>query len=775
MIKLTEQFKFERGRKLVEAVSQDIRDRQPRMHKLATARAMFYNERDDYIDEPWEGASNLHLPVITEKIEGMVPKLVNAFWGTEPIVHVRRVAEDFMPEETNHAELYLNWGLESDIENMYDTTENWFRNCLVDGQATLKTTWKQRWRNTVDVFNVKRMWEPGQIGSDGAPVEMARPKSIIDILVEIFGRPDNITRALLNYDETEGADEGDVVGGVYEVEFLEARRQLKCRVEIEDSEFVDEVVVRVYRKSLVKDSPCVELMEFEDLIVPYRSRSIEEAPRVTHQYWLTIAEVEKLVEEGEWDLSEEDLDRIRKRRTVRMEEHEENDYLKRQKDQVTGEGVRDVRDVRIDLPDDYLVYDPNKILIFEIHIRDDVNGDGEQEDVIYHVPYDLQKIAAAVYLDEVSPSGKRPFVTIKYLPISDRWYAHGMADLLFDIQLEVNNILNTVNNAQELINNPFFFYVPASTAVDPQILTGVKPGQGIPIQDPNGVVFPQFAQQPLANLQAMDSLLLFGDRLTVSPMTMGNTQVRNAPRTARGTLAMLSEGNVRTDVLVTRFQKTGWAELMHNLMGLYQRWTPDEKWYYVTGQEHPRRVRPADIRGRFEYSFTGNTVNTNREVLRGLAQVRYNTIMTHPDMAMDPFARREALRDFLRHWSEGVDIDRLVPAMPGAGAYTHPPMTQQNENQALAMGFPVDVLPTDDHGAHLQVMEQFQRTPAFESMSPEAASLFAVHKRGHMQMMQQQMAMQQQPQGPGMGNNVPTGMSQAEGGTDMNALEGGVQ
>lgn len=774
MLKLTDKFKVERGRKLVEAIAQDIRDRQPRMNKLATMRAMFYGERDEYIDEPWEGASNLHLPVITEKIEGMVPKLVNAFWGTEPIVHVRRVAEEFAPEETNHAELYLNWGIESDIPDMYDTTENWFRNCLVDGMATLKTGWRQKWRKTVDVFNVKQMWDPGQIDYTGDEVTEPRPKTIIDIMVELFGKPDNLTRALINYNETDTPEDG-FIGGVYEVDFLEARRELSCTVAIEESEFVDEYVVKVYRRSLVHDGPCVELMEFEDLIVPYRSKDIESAARVTHQYWLTITQIEDLVKSGEWDLSDEDMERIRNRRAVRMEENEENDYLKRQKDQVTGEGSRDVRDVRIDLPEEYRTYDSNRILIYEVHIRDDVHGDGEECDVVYHIPYDLQKIAGVAYLDEVSPSGKRPFVTIKYLPISDRWYAYGMTDLLVDIQLEVNNILNTINNAQELINNPFFFYVPASTAVDPQILTGIKPGQGVPIQDPNGVVFPQFAQQPLANLGAMDSLLLFGDRVTVSPMTMGSPQVRNAPRTARGTLALLSEGNVRTDVLVTRFQKTGWAELMHNLMGLYQRWTPDEKWYYVTGQQNPRRVRPADIRGRFEYSFTGNTVNTNREVLRSLAQVRYNTIMTHPDMAQDPFARREALRDFLRHWSEGVDINRLIPQMPGMGAYTHPPMQQRDENQSLARGIPVDVLPTDDDTAHLREMDQFEKSAAFESMSPEATVVYAMHKRQHAQQMQTKMAAQQQQTSPGMGNNVPTGMTQAEGGTDMNALEGGVQ
>jgi hypothetical protein len=302
----------------------------------------------------------------------------------------------------------------------------------------------------------------------------------------------------------------------------------------------------------------------------------------------------------------------------------------------------------------------------------------------------------------------------------------------------------------------------------------VRPGTGIPVQDTNGVFFPRFMQEPLANLGAVDMLMLFADRLTVSSLTTGHQPVRNAPRTARGTLALMAEGNVSIDNLVTRFQRTGFVELCHNILSLYQRYTPDEKWYYVTGNAEPRRIRPEQLRGRMEFTFTGNTVNTNREVLRMLAQVRYNTIMTHPDMAVDPNARREALRDFLRHWSEGADISRLLPAMPGQGGYAHPPMTQQSENQAIASGIAVEVLPTDPHAEHLEVMERFERSAAFEAMPPEAVAVFAMHKRGHVQLMQHQMATQQQPAGPGMGNNVPTGMSQG-GGTDMDALEGGVQ
>ena len=89
-------------------------------------------------------------------------------------------------------------------------------------------------------------------------------------------------------------------------------------------------------------------------------------------------------------------------------------------------------------------------------------------------------------------------------------------------------------------------------------------------------------------------------------------------------------------------------------------------------------------------------------------------------------------------------------------------------------GLTVDALPTDDHASHLQVMEQFQRSQAFETMPEDRVILFAMHMKQHMEMMAQQMQAGQQQVRPGMGNNVPQGMTQNQG-TDLNALEGGVQ
>lgn len=804
MIKLEDEFRQERGRQFLRLIERDIQDRATRLKKIQLARALYYGDAEP-VQGPWEGASDVHLPVILEKIEGGVPKCVNAFWGMEPIVQVQRVPDEFMPEDTNDVELFFDWALQTDIADLYPTSENWFRNTFLDGISYVKIFWRKVWRRTVEPWAIKKMWDLEDTDHTGLPVDTPRPKTVLDILTDIFGAPgvNNLQRGLLDYQHLSTAEsaaqlrdvgmdpnapelamilDGDSgVGTRWYVEFLENRRRLSAEVELSASEFVDEVVVRVSRRVLAYDAPAVEVVEYEDLIVPFRAIDLQSASRVSQQFWLTMDEVERRVFAGEWDLTNEDLETLRSRRTVRREELPDNKELAAQKDRVTGSSGADQREETIDLPEANAAYNDNRILCFEVYTKDSVPGSFEPTEVIYQIPYALQKIASAQYLDEEFPHGRRPYASLKYQPISGRWDAIGLGENLAAIAIEVDTIINHINNSQELINNPFFFYTPAAVTFSSEGVKGIRPGQGIPVNDVSGILFPKFQQEPLANLSALDSLLLFADRVTMSPMNMGSPQVRNAPRTARGTLAMLSEGNVKTDVLITRWQKTGWAEMVQQIFGLYQKRMPDEKWYYVTGSNQkpvPKRTTPGQIRGRMQFKFGGNSVNTNREVLRSIAQVRYNTVMTHPDYQTDPQVRRNALEDFLRNFGEGTDISRLMPAMPGQGAYTHPPMDQTQENQALAMGIMVDVLPMDNHTDHLSKMEMFEKSPQFNQMPPEAVGVYAVHKRHHMQGMQAALAVGGQTS-PGMGNNIPTGMSNAatvgSGSADLNTLEGGVQ
>lgn len=772
---LDERFRESRGSFLVRLIEQDIQDNLPRYRKVRQYRSLYFGTATADMPLPWPGASNIHLPVLMEKVETFVPMVMSAFWGIEPVVNVRRSPDEYNPEQTDEVEQFMNFIVTKDIVNFYETFETWLRSTGIDSMSHLSPNWERKMRYVSVMHTLKRVYEADEQMASGQKAVEAREKTSLELLIEIFG-PIGATNGLLDAQPLRGTDEDAAVGTIWSVAFIEDRVPYRAEVSFIPGIHIDEVRAQVRRKIIEREGAAVDVLEYEDLVLPYRAQNVQDADRVTQRYWLTVDEVEEKVVSGEWTMSSVDLEMLKGHATRLFDSTHNDPGLQSQKDWVVGESNTYSNEADAKIMEGFAPYNKNKVQVFRVFLRDAVEEGGPRGEVIYHIPYPLRKIVLAQHLDEEYPHGKRPFITAKYLPIAGRWAALGLGDQMAAINLEVNTIINYVNNNQELINNPFYFYEPTALTADTKALTSIRPGMGIPVMSVQGIMFPTFSQQPLANMEIMTSLLMFGDRLTISPMNSGSTQMKNAPRTARGTLAMLGEGHVKTDMLITRFQSGPWTELMEQLFGLYQEFMPDERWYYITrgkGEGRPNRVSKRMMRGRYEFVFKGNTVNTNKEVLRSMAQVRYNTLMTNPDYSTDPHVRRAAIKDFLKFWGEGTDTDRLVPALPGEGAYTHPPMSQQDECKILAMAVPVQVLPSDPHGEHLQVMDMEEKSTGFATMPQHAVGLWANHKLQHMEMLRSQMQQSTMPVAPGMGNNVPEGMSLAGGGNDMGVMEGG--
>lgn len=767
-IKLSPEYATQKGQELLRLIEMDIRDRRPQANKRQYVREVYYGHKERQLD--YAGQSNIHLHLSTEKIEGLVPKLVNAFWNADPIVHAERVAIETNIEQTDDVEQFLNWAIDADIPDFYGTFEMWARNMLLDSVSYVKTYWNREVRNTVLIHDIKFQYRTGDPDPNGQPVVEDRDKSPMEILLELFPGLD----AAVPLDGGDPFAPGALVGQRYTIDFIEDRERYEdIRVEFHPSRKIDEVQVYVYRPIITQDCPIVEVVEFEDLILPYRSSDIQTAERVAHQYWVTIAQAKAKRASGEWIISDDDWELFKAagRTSDRQEEHQENTGLKDQKDRILGELSTGSSQVT----DSEAPYNDTKLLVYEIYLRDDLNNDGIGEEVIYHIPYSLKKVVQAKYLEQDFPHARRPFSPWHHIRISDRWYGISMAELLAPINVEVNAIINMVNEAQELINNPFFFYVPSALTVDPKVLENIQPGQGIPIGDINGVVFPKFPQEPLANLSTMDTLLVFADRLTLAPQSVGSSQVRNSPRTARGTLALLSEAGVKTDLLITNAQRNGWKELIHQIHALYSQFGPDEKFFRVTGHQKPLLISRDSLRGRYEFRFSGNSVNTNREVERGIAMQRYSLLISNPLYSMDMVALLELTKDLIRHFGEGVNQDKITPKLPQQGA-SHPPMDQLTEIRRILTGDPVAALPMDDHAMHIDILQKFMMGREFEMLQQWQVTMLAMHMQQHLQLLQQQVhsgALTPQT-GGGQANNFPGAVAGNTGG-EMSAMEGGVQ
>jgi hypothetical protein len=765
MIHLSDEEARDKGKELVQLIDADVRDRSGRAAKIKTIRQLYFGQTNRTLRYP--GQVDMHLPVLTEKIEELVPKEMNAFWGSDPHVQAERVSGGGNPDMAKDAETHLNWACDTNIPDLFETMEIWFRNCHLDGTSVVKSWYNHAKRWTTLRQRAKNRWVAGDMDLANQPVPTDRVKVPYEILQDVFGPSVRVTgfsrasgtepedyaivavagaedAALTDYDE-------GLSGLQFEVEFREERRLFTATVTFHETEYMDEVELEIHRQIITKDNVEVDIVSFEDLIVPYRARNLQEAPRVAHQYWMSYKEFEHKRNSEGWNLDETDMTFIKNSVTTSDQHEQRNDEreLKTIVDAQIGQDPTGSDTTTSQLK----AYTNQKALVLEVYASDDLDGDGVPEEVIYQIPYGLGKIVHACYLEEEFPHRHRPFAELRDIPQANMFYALSQAEYLAPINIEVNAIINMVHEAQEIINNPWFFYVPAFFTIDPKQIRGLQPGQGIPVADINSVVFPHFPQQPLANLSAVDSLLLFADRLTVSPQVSGSSQVRNAPRTARGTLALLSEAGIKVDQYILAAQKGGWRELMYQIHALYYYFGPEEKYIYVTGNPKPYKIAKHALDGRYEFKFTGNTVNTNREMRRNISFQRYQALITNPLYAMDMRALRNLTLDFLRHNSEGANIDDLLPNPQGMGG-THPPYSQETENQMMMQMVPVGALPTDNHAQHMAAVQMLVRSPIFEQQPTEAVALIGSHFTQHAQLM---LAQQQAGRAPiqGGANNQP--------------------
>jgi hypothetical protein len=663
-----------------------------------------------------------------------------------------------------------NWAVDTDIPNFYQTFEGWLRNQHTDGISVLQPWYNYSQRNSLVIHRgVDTVWRPGDIDFTRAQVIQQRSKLPAEILGSFFAGLE-ILEATRDGVTIDYLEDQDPVGLSFVINFIETQEEYRdILVEFRPCRAVESIDIYVYRPVTDKDNVEVDQIEFEDLLVPYRARDLQTAERVTQLYWLTPYEVQTKIQDEGWDITEEEMEIISGASTGERYEStigHSTDSLKRQRDVVTGQVSGGSSSRKRGEPR----FDPiidNKILMLRVYAYDDLDGDGIGEELIYHIPYAISKIVKTQYLEETCPHGRRPFAELHSKPISNRFYSWSLGQILAPINLEVNTIINSTNDAQELINNPFFFYVPSLMTGDPKKYARIEPGTGIAVHDVNAVMFPKFQQEPLANLFVVDSLLLYADRLTVAPQAMGSSQVRNSPRTARGTLALLSEASIQVDNYIMAAQKGGWAELMYQIYALYEAFASDETWKKVTGRD---RVRAASssVRRRLEFQFEGNTVNTNKQVMQSMAQVTYNTLIANPLYAADPKALFALVEYFLRHFNEGGDVEKLKPSLPSMA--TRQSMSQEKEIELMRQGMPIDVLPFDDDVEHLRILFQFQGSKDFGNWSEHQVALLAAHASGHQRQLFMKQQQNQTPQGGTQANNIPQGIS-----NDLNVLEGGVQ
>jgi hypothetical protein len=311
------------------------------------------------------------------------------------------------------------------------------------------------------------------------------------------------------------------------------------------------------------------------------------------------------------------------------------------------------------------------------------------------------------------------------------------------------------------------------------VLSGIKPGEWVPVGDVNAVKFPDFAQEPLQMFHAsFETMRGYADSLTFSPSIGGSNNYRNAPRTAHATTALMGAAEEKLSSIVEKSQATAWKELVRQVASLYAAYIGIDKWYRVTGETKARRISPKELRVDWQFEYTGSLTSVNREVQQAGAERRYMALRSDPMYQADPKAHQALIENYLKHMTTGEDHKTMIPQVQGEGGLIHPPMRQDVELRIMSMGNFVEVLPVDDHGQHLKVLEDFIKSPAFETVPQYAVSVIRHHLMQHERMLQSTQEMQAVPSAPmDEGEGAPIPGAPVEGmasmGGEMSMAQGG--
>lgn len=433
----------------------------------------------------------------------------------------------------------------------------------------------------------------------------------------------------------------------------------------------------------------------------------------------------------------------------------------RQRDPMT-DGIKDVKDRAEGVTYDAAASAGESLEMWEWYGRHRMlkgKGDGaidnfsrrdlnETELLIRFLP-DLNLLIGAQNLAEIYPKmrRRRPFVEAAMVEDGTYW-GPGMPELLEDIEDEMSVAHNLTVEAGEMSVGPVIFYKPG-TGFDADTFI-YKPRMTVPVDNPGtDVKVADFR----ANFEYIslhqNSLMATAERLTgLSDQNVGRASDRpNAPRTARQTIALLEESNIRID-LDTRVLREYLRLMLRHFWDIDSMYANEEVFFRVTEEDAKGLFEVRDGAstltakergGRYDFDLIFATSVHSREARKQNQLALYQLDLSNPLVVNNPRALWVITNQV--HKAMGDDnFDSLLPEPPDLL-----PKSPRDEWAMVLQGEEIFVNPQDIHPQHIQ--DHLRRigqmmTGPESDRDPQAIQTMLAHVAEHQQVYMQQMEAQ---------------------------------
>lgn len=480
----------------------------------------------------------------------------------------------------------------------------------------------------------------------------------------------------------------------------------------------------------VKERTCSQFIKADNITVPYSATSLEEAPRIVHDFYLSGNRILQYQAVGFYSDEHQPLPEAGQR---------ERSEVRKAEDELSG-----VEPTQFDYDEEYHIFEAHTILDHPLLSDGDIA-------LPYIVTLDKDsKTVLAIrrnyLMDDPLKQRLEHFVHYKFLP-GLGFYGFGLIHMIGGLSKSATGILRQLLDAGTFANMQGGFKAKGLRVASEDV--PIAPGEWRDVDAPGGVLRDSLMPLPykepsqvLAGL--LGTLVESGQRFaSTADMQVGDTNGQQQP--VGTTIAMLERG---TKVMSSIHKRLHYAQRkeFRILARLISNSLPQGEYPYEIAAA-PKGIFKEDFDGRIDILPVSdpNIFSMAQRVM--LAQMQLEMAQAAPEM----HNIREAYRRMYK--AIGIsDIEGLL--MPEEQPQPVSPLTEQ---AAALQGKPMVAVPEMNHDVHIQMHLMFIKHPAVQS-NLDLSMMIAQDILMHVKFKAEQMAQQQQqPQGmdQGMGQGMP--------------------
>jgi len=429
--------------------------------------------------------------------------------------------------------------------------------------------------------------------------------------------------------------------------------EYKEDIKDEDGITLDELVYHdcVVHKTISYGKVKIDPVPPEEFLIERRAKSIEDANFIAHKTTMTRTE---LIEMGY------DADVIATLPVGDTNFYSEDKHVR-------------FEDTDFSAPQDRGDKTTDNILIHECYARIDVDGDGKSELVKVCLAGDSNY--KVLGMDEIDTM---PFISLTPIMMPHRFYGRSVSELVEDIQLVKSTVMRQMLDNMYLTNNNRIAVQDGQVAMD-DLLTNRPGGIVRTKQPPNNVIMPLQAQpitdQASTMLGYLDSIK--EQRTGVSRQSQGLSPDSLNSKTATGMNQVLTQSQMRMELIARIFAETGMKDLGKKLFELVCKYQQKEKMIKIRGKFIA--MKPYEWRDRVNISVSVGLGTGSKEqqliLLNSILQRQMEALNLQQNIH-GPVVNLKNIYHTLRKLVENAGLGSVDPYFmdPEVGAAQMPPI-----------------------------------------------------------------------------------------------------